>query len=192
MRRVLLLPVFGVFLAGAMPLPSHTTQIEKIQPYRAWYCATPEALDMSAKMALLCSLPPQWYVSPDNPHQPHVFKLYVNPIGKKAFIDGGSAAFPIGSIVVKEKFALPKSKDSAPRTLPKDAKPTLLTAMVKRKPGFEPKTGDWEFLVLTGDAKKQTDEGHEACAKCHQDAKRQDFVFTRGIRNGWPPLWHDR
>ena len=56
--------------------------------------------------------------------------------------------------------------------------PELLTAMIKRKKGFNPAANDWEFLVVSGDATKITKrEKTGACQSCHQSVSAKDFVF---------------
>ena len=51
--------------------------------------------------------------------------------------------FPQGSMIVKEKLS---SRE--------DQTPELLTAMVKREEGYNPGSGDWEYLVLDGSVSK--------------------------------------
>lgn len=56
--------------------------------------------------------------------------------------------------------------------------PELLTAMIKRKKGFNPAANDWEFLVLSGDAKQiRKREKTGDCQSCHKSASAKDFVF---------------
>lgn len=56
--------------------------------------------------------------------------------------------------------------------------PELLTAMIKRKKGFNPEANDWEFLLISGDATKITKrEKTGACQSCHQSVSAKDFVF---------------
>ena len=54
--------------------------------------------------------------------------------------------------------------------------PEVLTAMIKRKQGFNPEANDWEFLLISGDAKKiKKREKIGECQSCHSSQK--DFVF---------------
>lgn len=56
--------------------------------------------------------------------------------------------------------------------------PELLTAMIKRKRGFNPEANDWEFLVISGDATKITKrEKSGGCQSCHKSVSAKDFVF---------------
>ncbi|HXD32166.1 MAG TPA: cytochrome P460 family protein [Pyrinomonadaceae bacterium] len=86
---------------------------------------------------------------------------------KPSNVPVGPINFPVGSMIVREKFL---QKD--------DQQPELLAAMVKRAPGFSKRTGDWEYLVLDGDGKKlreRTQKGE--CYGCHSKQKNQDYVF---------------
>ena len=59
-----------------------------------------------------------------------------------------------------------------------EGSPLLLTAMIKRKKGFNPAANDWEFLVLRGDASKITKrEKTGACQRCHESVSAKDFVY---------------
>lgn len=56
--------------------------------------------------------------------------------------------------------------------------PEVLTAMIKRRKGFNPEANDWEFLLISGDAtkiKKRAKTGD--CQSCHSSVSRKDFVF---------------
>ena len=56
--------------------------------------------------------------------------------------------------------------------------PELLTAMIKRKKGFNPEANDWEFLLISGDATKiKKREKTGACQRCHKSANGPDFTF---------------
>ena len=77
-----------------------------------------------------------------------------------------SPKFPIGSMIVKEKLG---SADSTT--------PELLTAMIKREPGYNPEGGDWEYLVLDGAASKIIEQGKlTRCSGCHLPYNGSDFV----------------
>lgn len=136
---------------------------------------------MATLVATSCIGPPSWDSNPVNPHVPRLFKIYVNPVGKAAFVSTNRKAFPVGSIIVKEKYVAPARGGTAWgfRKLPKGAKPELLTVMIKREKGFDPANGDWEYQVASGDAKKSNTKGLEHCAKCHHSLADQDYVFER-------------
>jgi len=157
--------------------PARSLPADRLTDYRKWHLVTPQAVDMAPAIAMSCIGPSIWDQEP-NPHVGRMFKVYVNATGKDAMLSNGKKAFPVGSIIVKEKFVRPKTKnfwDTA--KLSKDAMPELLTVMVKREKGFDPANGDWEYQVLKGDGSKRTSVGLEYCAKCHAGRKSRDYVF---------------
>jgi hypothetical protein len=102
-----------------------------------------------------------------NGHNAIRFKVYVNPVGKKAMLS--TMKYPVGSIIVKEKL---EGKGS-------DLKVELLTVMRKHEAGFSPDTGDWEFLVTDRAGESiAAPESLVNCMGCHQDRKNSDYVFA--------------
>ena len=92
--------------------------------------------------------------------------VYVNELGRAAMASEKPLTFPTGSIIVREKLA---RKD--------DAQPQLLTVMIKRKPGFNPRGGNWEFLTADGATKKVRERQKTgSCLNCHSQAAK-DFVL---------------
>ena len=76
-------------------------------------------------------------------------------------------AFPLGSIIVREKLWRADS-----------AEPALVTAMIKRERGFSPATNDWEFFVIDRGLTRIKDRDTVGnCASCHINAKETDWVF---------------
>ena len=50
--------------------------------------------------------------------------------------------------------------------------------MIKREPGFNPKSGDWEYLVFDGSGSKVEARGKlENCQACHAAKSETDYVF---------------
>lgn len=93
-------------------------------------------------------------------------RFFVNEIGL-AEVRKEKPAFPAGTIIAREK--LQKADDAAPE---------VVTVMVKRENGFSKKTGNWEYLVVSGDLKKIIRrEKYGDCAACHASAEKTDFVF---------------
>lgn len=161
----------GTLVAGSQaPTPG-----DRLQPYRTWVAVTPEPVDMAASTAMLCMIPTKWQAP--NPHMPKVFKVFVNPLGAKAF-KSEKPKFPVGTMIVKEKYdAMATTPGGFSRVLKPGAKPELMTAMVKRAPGFDPENGDWEYLVLDRAMTRQ--EGKVThCQSCHLGVKTRDFVFA--------------
>jgi hypothetical protein len=101
-----------------------------------------------------------------SPHLNKYISVYVNDTGRAAMMTQLRPRFPAGSMIVKEKLSSEKSTT-----------PELLTAMVKREPGYNPESGDWEFVVLSGKADAITGRGKLTnCQACHLAYQRSDFV----------------
>lgn len=101
-----------------------------------------------------------------SPHLNKYISVYVNDTGRAAMMTQLTPRFPAGSMIVKEKLS-----DRSSST------PELLTAMVKREPGYNPESGDWEFVVLSGKADAITGRGKLTnCQACHLAYQRSDFV----------------
>jgi hypothetical protein len=96
--------------------------------------------------------------------------VYVNPLGRASFTSQPSA-FPVGSIIVRERLLSPGL----------DA--DLLVAMVKREKHFNRKANDWEFLTVSGDLTKIIKREKEGkCLACHAEAAQTDFIFPETKR----------
>lgn len=95
-------------------------------------------------------------------------QVYVNPESFASFLND-DAKFPVGTMILKEKFP------------DMDAKvPELYTGMLKQEKGYNPKAGDWEFFVLSGDRNAVTARGRiDSCMDCHQQYAKSDFVTKR-------------
>jgi Cytochrome P460 len=92
---------------------------------------------------------------------------YVNDLARESMFGKGTARFPTGSIIVREKLSTP----TAPS-------PDVLVVMVKREKGFNSKANDWEFLTVSGDLKKiEKREKEGKCQQCHASEAKNDFVF---------------
>jgi Cytochrome P460 len=94
--------------------------------------------------------------------------VWVNDIGHASLIAEKPEKFPVGSIIVREKF---RSQDAR--------QPELLAVMVKRAAGFNPGTGDWEYLIVDGGLTKIRERQKKGnCSACHATQKDRDFVFA--------------
>lgn len=149
---------------------------------------TPRPVDMKPQIMLSCVGPGPADQHP-NPHVSAVFRVFVNPKGQKAMQNLGKSTFPVGSVLVKEKFSRGPEVFAPVKLLP-DAKPELLTVMIKRPKGFDPANGDWQFAVVKSGHAPET-EGLKHCQGCHQRQKKTDYVFGDygSIRHGgdWSP-----
>lgn len=98
-------------------------------------------------------------------------RFYVNDVGFAEALKS-EPTFPAGTLIAREKLLKAEDVD-----------PEVVTVMLKREKGFSRKTGDWEYLVVSGDLKKVVKrEKYGDCAACHKGAEKTDFVFNRYSR----------
>ncbi len=138
---------------------------KEISGYQNWTKVNDKPQIMLSKVSALCAAPiPK--PSEDNPHNDKYINVFVNDLGKNEMLMKMKPQFPVGTIIVKEKLTTIESKT-----------PELLTVMIKRKKGFNPKIGDWEFLTFNGAGTKITARGKlENCQKCHLEMKDTDYI----------------
>ena len=104
---------------------------------------------------------------------PEFHSVYIE--GKNLRYYQKNGKFPEGTVLVKEKYAAVTGGE-----------PELMTIMIKREKGFNPKGGDWEYAVADGKGTAIRERGKIAeCQSCHASRKKQDFVF-RTYRPGGP------
>ncbi|MBI5772989.1 MAG: cytochrome P460 family protein [Verrucomicrobia bacterium] len=104
-------------------------------------------------------------VKTPNSHWQKYVHVYVSPQGASA-MKSHSAAFPRGTLILKEKFGDAEG-----------TKTELFTGMIKRESGYNPDCGDWEFFTLSADAKQVTSRGKlKNCMACHVEYKDSDYV----------------
>lgn len=164
-----------VALAG-LQQTKDASDLSAIRPYRSWTQATTGWNDMTPFLATLCSNPSKELQHP-NPHVPRVFRVFVNAKAKQT-MSSGKKPYPVGSIIVKEKYPrIPTGERYSPAKDPDPAsKPELLTVMVKRADG-------WEWFAASGDF-KQIARDNGTCRSCHESQKSADYVFTTSKRRG--------
>ena len=102
----------------------------------------------------------------NNLHQTIFGAVYLNDVARTSLTQSKPFTYREGAVIVREKL---ETEAGAPE---------LLTAMIKRKKGFNPEANDWEFLLINGDATKITKrEKTGSCQSCHQSVSAKDFVF---------------
>lgn len=161
---------------GLLSLGVTDLDLRSLRDYTKWKQVTPGPVDMSPHIARLCAGPPAVDQQP-NPHVPKVFRVFVNSLGERAFAKPSKIPFPVGTMIVKEKFSRNGKESWEPVRIKPGTRPELLTAMIKRKAGFDPKNGDWEYVVLSGDARMATTKDLGYCRSCHQGQRANGFVF---------------
>jgi len=146
------------------------SRVPEFDDYRSWAKVNTKPQFIMSPLDMLCVGPTKAQLDAEkqDPHVRHFMLCYVNAIGEHAMLHEKNPKFPVGSVIVKEKLDSP---DSA-------SKRTLLTAMIKHESGYDPAHGDWEYVVMNGDASLLQARGKLAnCGGCHAQKKNTDYVF---------------
>lgn len=116
----------------------------------------------------------------NGPHAHTSVKIYMNEIAAEAFRDR-SAAYPVGSVIVKEKLGLEYDLADAGGERKRNAANTAsgVGGMIKRAAGYHPEHGDWEYFYFEDPEKVERGE-IASCVECHRSAAATDYVF-----GGW-------
>ena len=158
------LAMLGCVEATHSSPPAPEGDLASLAKYRQWTLVNPTPQLMEPLPAISCVIIPGR--QEPSPHLNKYVSVFVNPVGREEMMTRRSPKFPIGSMIVKEKLG------SADSTMPE-----VLTAMIKREPGYDPENGDWEYLVLDGAASKIVEQGKlTRCSGCHRAYQRSDFV----------------
>ena len=154
-------------VSTATLLSNAALQVKEIQGYRNWTRVNPQPVNMDAVVAALCAAPTGPRSADKNPHLHKFITVYVNDAGRRAMMEEREPKFPEGSVIVKEKLARQDSLE-----------PELLTVMIKREKGFNPQTGDWEFMVTNGAGTEPQARGKlNSCQACHTSMSATDFTY---------------
>lgn len=161
----------GLALATILSIALSTSSKSSTKPeedfwqYKQWTKVNQTPTRMADFVAIQCAAPNLKITSNKNPHLDKFITVYVNDIGKAAMFSD-SPKFPVGSIIVKEKLPNPT------------AEAELMTVMIKQPIGFNPESGDWEYLVLDPVKTSVIVRGKlEQCSSCHIEKKDSDFIF---------------
>jgi len=173
---------FLLFLGAIAAISSHSSQqplaakvtiseTDLIRDYKSWTRVNPVPALVLARIAELCA-DIRAVQAKSGPHADKYITVYVNDVGRHAMMSEKVPLFPQGSMIVKEK--LPAV----------DSSPELLTAMIKREPGYNPQSGDWEYMVLDGTAQTVRERGKlTTCQSCHIMEKDTDYVSRNYLPN---------
>lgn len=171
--RVMLLSllclVAAAFGAGKKPA-SKTLSAPEIKDYKKWMIANPQSSPMNARTAVMCAAPSSASAPFRSSHpktKGKFVRVFVNEKGLAAMFKAKNPQFPEGSVIVKEKLPTANS-----------TKPEILTVMIKQRAGYDPKKGDWEYLVTDGSGKKVYQRGQlPKCQSCHVAQSKNDYLF---------------
>jgi hypothetical protein len=101
-------------------------------------------------------------------HEDVFGSVYVNAVGYPMFMSKNVTRLPEGSVIVREKL-ISELNSSIPE---------LLAVMFKRRAGFNPAGGDWEYMVLNGAGTTIRERGQlGSCQSCHARQKETGFIF---------------
>ena len=161
----------SISLTAAHATANAGNPVKEIAGYHDWSKVNSEPQLMPDPTAILCA-----QVIRDgtkNPHNNKYLTVYVNDPGRQAMYQQLTPKFPAGSVIVKEK--LPEKSSQAPE---------LLTVMIKRGAGFNPASGDWEYMIVDGTGTKVMAQGKlENCQLCHTTRSGTDYVFRTYLPN---------
>ncbi len=139
--------------------------ISEIKGYQNWTKVNDKPQIMRSEVAVLCRMPTTQDLENDI-HNNKYINVFVNNIGKDEMLTKKNPVFPKGTVIVKQK--LPTLESNSPE---------LLTVMIKRRKGFNPSVGDWEFFTSNGAATETTARGKlESCQRCHVEMKTTDYI----------------
>ena len=146
------------------PAPIETSQIAR--DYQRFKLMTPKPVPVDPQLAGMCrglsSSDIAQAIKRSGPHAQAWVSIYMSDSAATAFEK--STAYPVGSIVIKEKriHTTPDSQG--------------VGGMVKRAPGYDPAHGDWEYFYFEDPAKIETGK-IASCVQCHTAAAKTDYVF---------------
>ncbi len=154
-----------------------------IAGYTTWREVTQKPVEMAPVVAIACAPggplptqapPPPTVRGTQGPHAKKYIRVFVNSIGEAAMTTQKEPRFPVGSVIVKQKLPLIKSKGKTQRI---SLSPELLTVMIKRAPGYDKANGDWEYMATDGPGQHASQRGQvESCQNCHRPFEKTDYV----------------
>lgn len=106
------------------------------------------------------------------PHANTSIRVFMNPPAADA-LKSNLIPYPVGSVIVKQKMSLGYQRSVGTDV---GAGTAGVGGMVKRRPGYDPTHGDWEYFYVEG--KGPLESGRlSTCVTCHSSARDRDHVF---------------
>ena len=97
-------------------------------------------------------------------------EVYINKTGLAVSTGEKDYPYPVGTIIVKQTYANDMGDKGAIANL---------TIMIKRKGGYHPDHGDWEYMMVSPDLSQVMVQGTpDGCVNCHANISDQDYVFN--------------
>lgn len=162
--------------AGAGDSPGAVEVQTILDTYRAFAPRTPEPVAVSSYIFNLCRLPTlreEEFLQSIHGSGRYL-RDWVNPLAAQALASRAAVTFPVGAVIVKEKYAGPTSLE-----------PDLVAigVMIKRAAGFDPAHGDWDYAYYEPALGiVQSSAQTEHCGNCHAAAAASDFVYVDGLK----------
>ena len=157
--------------------PSGLSELQSIlDSYHSFAPQTPEPVSVSGYLFGLCRSPtlPETEFLKSIHGDGRYLQDWANPLAAQALASEQPVTFPVGAVIVKEKYA-------GPKTLQPDL--VAIGLMIKRAPGFDSAQGDWDYAYYEPALGiVQTEEQSAYCAKCHAGAAATDFVYVDGLK----------
>ena len=136
----------------------------EIVEYKTWTVVNPEPTKLDPVVGTLCA---DVRSTLETPHKDKYIRVYVNDVGQEAMFKAKKPNFPVGTIVIKEKLSQKQSQTA-----------DFYTIMLKREAGYDPRGGDWQYLVMdSARTKIEKPANIESCQSCHAAwAEKSDFI----------------
>ena len=219
MKRYLCPGIFAVVVpcvvvSWAQVAPEKPKMVPIVEDYTDWKLVNAEPAAMDAAVAVMCApAPPPMpanrssaataVMGSGGPHEKKWINVFVNSTGETAMLTQKFPRFPQGTVIVKQKLAIPpsKGKDAAPAKPAPGQQPELLTIMIKREAGYDRADGDWEWMVTDGTGTKIVENGQlEPCQDCHRPFGKTDSVVrsylpasvVKALQDDAPPSQRNR
>jgi Cytochrome P460 len=148
-------------------LPPTFTLPADLAKYREWTSLLqhPHGVPMELWDRCMAPSPEEWGAARRKfgPHTQLLIMVDANPTASASIAAGSKRAFPVGSIIAKEKLA------HSPETV------EGVAFMVKQQRSAFPETGGWEFRYFPSPPDARAT--HEACASCHRAVSTKDYEF---------------
>jgi len=184
----------------ASPLSDAAWAKSILEQSAKWDAVTPEPVLANPAAFLDCASPFPPTDEPPSPHNPQrgydagIFgtesgpnailtnQFVVNQTARPHFrlipVDSWQSkldvVYPVGSIIVKEKYDDIQESNKRGRT-------NAIAVMTKRKPGYDPGHGDWEYAYIDLDTEQKiktiTRGKISNCIDCHSNRSASDYVF---------------
>lgn len=162
-----LIPLLFAFVFAVAFAATEAESVARYLKYRSLVRITEERIDVPKATSMMCRDPRDAY----GVHYKPGIHLYANALAIEAREGGGEVIrYPIGSLLVKEKFDTTE-----------DTNPSIITVM--EKTANEGRVEDWNFTMIRLADRSVVTEGFKvSCVDCHNHYRRTDFVSSETSR----------